>query len=66
MPVHDGYALEERLLLYEAGDLDEEETNILFQELVDGGLISDLQGHYGRMAIALSQANLISMKGGRD
>lgn len=66
MPVHDGYALEERLLLYEAGDLDEEETNILFQELVDGGLISDLQGHYGRMAIALSQANLISMKGGRE
>lgn len=66
MPVHDGYALEERLLLYEAGDLDEEETNILFQELVDGGLISDLQGHYGRMAIALAQANLISMKGGRE
>jgi|TARA_R110000765_G_scaffold340353_3_gene430442 hypothetical protein len=66
MTVHDGYALEERLLLYEAGDLDEEETNILFQELVDAGLIDNLQGHYGRMAKALMEANLISMKGGTE
>jgi hypothetical protein len=57
-----------KILLYEDGALDEEETVELFQELVNSGLAWKLQGKYGRTASALITAGRVSypMKGGTD
>lgn len=40
----------ERMHRYEQGDFDHEETVDLFQDLIDSGLIWELQGSYGRTA----------------
>ena len=50
----------ERIVEYEQGKLDANETVSLFQELIDSGLAWNLQGHYGRTAYALIEAGLIS------
>ena len=52
--------LTERIVLYEQGELDEQQTIQLFQELVDSGMIMRLQGHYGRLAAQLLEAGLIT------
>ena len=52
--------LTERITEYEQGKLDEQQTIQLFQELVDSGIIMDMQGHYGRFAAQLLEAGLIS------
>ena len=52
--------LTERIVAYEQGKLDQEQTIQLFQELVDSGMITKLQGHYGRLAFQLMEAGLIS------
>ena len=52
--------LKDRITEYEQGKLDEQQTIQLFQELVDSGLIMELQGHYGRFAAQLLEAGLIS------
>lgn len=41
---------------WECGELDEEETIILFQGLIDSGLAWKLQGCYGRAAEAMIEA----------
>jgi hypothetical protein len=51
------------IIAYETGELDGEKTVELFQHLVDTGLAWQLQGHYGRTAVALIEAGLVS-KGG--
>jgi len=51
----------ERMVAYEQGDLDQEQTIQLFQELCDSGMIIDLQGHYGRLAFQLMEAGLINV-----
>ena len=52
--------LTERIVEYENGQLDQQQTIQLFQELVDSGLIMQLQGHYGRLAFQLMEAGLIT------
>jgi hypothetical protein len=45
-----------RIMAYEQGDLSDEDTITLYQELIDSGLAWRLQGHYGRTAKALIDA----------
>ena len=52
--------LTERIVLYEQGELNQEQTIQLFQELVDSGLIMKLQGHYQRLAAQLLEAGLVT------
>ena len=49
----------DKLIAYENGELeDAEETIEFFQEIIDSGLVWQLQGHYQRVAIALVEAGL--------
>jgi len=41
------------IIQYESGELDEQQTIQLFQQLINSGLAYQLQGHYGRTAEAL-------------
>jgi hypothetical protein len=47
------------MIAWEQGDLDQEQECQLFQQLVDSGLAWQLQGCYGRNAMALIKAGLI-------
>jgi hypothetical protein len=53
----------DKIIAFEQGELDEEETIDLFQGLVNSGLAWQLQGSYGRMASALIRAGRISPQG---
>jgi hypothetical protein len=48
----------EKIIDYENGDLDNDATVILFQELIDNGMAWTLQGHYGRTAMELIEAGV--------
>lgn len=50
---------------YEDGSLDPESTLDLFADLVRTGLVWELQGHYGRTAVGLIKAGLITRDGER-
>lgn len=46
----------DQIIAYEQGDLDDDATVTLFQDLINSGLAWQLQGHYGRTANALIEA----------
>ena len=46
----------DQIMDYEAGEMDEIETVIFFQDLIDTGRAWELQGSYGRTAHALINA----------
>lgn len=50
------------IIEYEQGELDEDQIVELFQSLLDSGLVWQLQGHYGRMAVALLNQGRIVRK----
>jgi hypothetical protein len=54
-----------RIIDYENGKLDEDETVSLFQELVDDRLAWQLQGSYGRTAQNLIDAGLVTQEAAR-
>jgi hypothetical protein len=45
-----------KIIDYECGELSDEETIAMFQEMIDDGSVWSLQGHYGRTAAALIDA----------
>jgi hypothetical protein len=49
----------DKLIEFEMGELDDEQTVQLFQELVDSKLAWQLQGSYGRMAMQLIADGLV-------
>ena len=49
------------IIAFENGELDEEQTIALFQELCDTGIIFHLQGSYQRIAQQMIQDGLISL-----
>jgi hypothetical protein len=54
--------LADKLFAYEDGKLSEDEVIELFQSLVDNGWAWSLQGRYGRTAMDLIGAGLVSAK----
>lgn len=52
----------DKIISYEEGEMSDEETVEFFQELINSGLCWQLQGHYGRMAMALIDAGFCQPK----
>lgn len=55
--------LVDKIIKYETGELDYENTLKLFCELIKSGKAWSLQGHYGRTAKQLIELNLITKDG---
>jgi len=52
----------DRIIRYESCEMGEEETIVLFQQLIDSGLAWQLQGHYGRVASHLIEEGLCEVR----
>ena len=55
--------LVDRVMRYENGDMDQNEIVSFFGELVRSGLAWQLQGSYGRTAVALIKNGQLSQSG---
>ncbi len=53
--------LMDQIMAYESGEMDDGQTIEFFQELVNTGLINQLQGSYQRAASDLLRAGLITV-----
>ena len=53
----------DKIMAYENGELDDDETIALFQSMLDDGTVWQLQGHYSRTATALLNQGSIHPKG---
>jgi hypothetical protein len=51
---------------YEGGTQSHEDTVAMFQSLVDSGLAWQLQGHYGRTAMRMIEAGLVTRPEGKS
>ena len=48
----------EKIMKFENGEMNQEETIDFFQEIINSGLVWELQGFYGRQAMELIEENL--------
>jgi len=55
------FDLTNNIIAYENGELDEDATFALFQYLVDTGIAWQLQGRYGRTAMAMIKAGFVTV-----
>lgn len=56
----------DKMITYEAGEMNDEETVEFFQELLDRRLISSLQGTYQRIAALLLELGHIELRKGQQ
>ena len=54
----------DRIIAFEQGELDDDEVVDLFQDLIDSGIVWQLQGSYGRIARDLIAAGVVSFPNG--
>jgi hypothetical protein len=52
----------DKIIAYEGGEMPEDQVISFFQELLDSGLIWQLQGSYGRQAKLLIESGLIKVR----
>ena len=55
----------DKMIAYEGGEMNEEESRPLFQELLDRRLINSLQGNYQRTAAILLELGHIELRKGQ-
>lgn len=53
--------LTDKIIRFEEGDMQEDEVISFFQELVNTGLVWNLQGFYGRTAVNLIESGLVTV-----
>ena len=50
-----------QIMSWESGEMNETDEDAFFQDLVNSGLVWQLQGAYGRNAVALASAGRITL-----
>lgn len=53
----------DKIIAYEQGEMDQDETVEFFSQLMKTGVIRGLQGHYQRTACRLIEAGLLDRQG---